>query len=880
MAKYSLLIAGDPWGNDTEETIKNYLCEGIKVFWFTDAERLEVLQKDRRFIDFFNSKAGFVRFYSNAAKIQCVIEDGKDFSGEVLIDGKTKSATVKEILDELEKNDNSFNLEQYEVEHLDKDLNVIVRAGAGTGKTHVMIDRIMYLLHMDDEFDLSQLAMITFTNKATDEMRHRLMETLNDRFRLTRNMKYLEYVEDVASANISTIHSFFRRIIQEAGPILGYGTDFRLKSFSQEREDILKELLGGYYNGKREKDPDPEVKALLGLEPYKILKLARSFWDSLGNKGYSDEEIKAFDWGKDIENDETAKLQDSLIVLLSKVEEEYEKIKISENAISMKDIIHELDKARSKSEGQFKDYITSHYKYLFCDEFQDTDSVQIETIVELNRLFESRFFVVGDVKQGIYRFRGATSTAFKYLEAQLDQEEKDHLKDDVSLNKNYRTSKDILDDKLHDIFLSWGEAGLLEYDNEKDRLYAQNTEEGRCEFESEKCFEDTEENEEDRDVNEEDRDVNEEDGDENEEVSDVKHWFKEKIKEITDNSTHKEIVCLTRTNDQLSRINGWCKEMDIPCLIQRRGTFYRSDAVLDFCAMIEGCLYEREPMYLYNLLISSYVGKEPKYKDLISCNGDEATIRKLLKEDLGEVWEGYCNSFKTKPVMAVIRQIVTETEPIKNYFIIRKKELEKELEKEPEKKQNISDDTLNEQVVIDTKQYEADLNKLIRLLTDKFSGEFVSLYDICSFVRIMIETDDKEDQEIIEQTDKNVFYVKGMTAHSSKGLQFENVLIPFMGTPFENIYRSDILISDDKKDVGWIYRNGKRESKKNNNYDELYDKEMLEIKRDETRLLYVAMTRARYGLFCYDPGEKKPLQEAEKWADLIGERENSDEKGL
>lgn len=56
-----------------------------------------------------------------------------------------------------------------------------------------------------------------------------------------------------------------------------------------------------------------------------------------------------------------------------------------------------------------------NYKYLFIDEFQDTDDIQIETILGLQKVFGNncRLFVVGDLKQSIYRFRGATLSAFE-----------------------------------------------------------------------------------------------------------------------------------------------------------------------------------------------------------------------------------------------------------------------------------------------------------------------------------------------------------------------------------------------------------------------------------------------------------------------------------
>ena len=53
------------------------------------------------------------------------------------------------------------------------------------------------------------------------------------------------------------------------------------------------------------------------------------------------------------------------------------------------------------------------YRHLFVDEFQDTDAGQMELILDVRQIVGARLFVVGDVKQGIYRFRGAEGNAFK-----------------------------------------------------------------------------------------------------------------------------------------------------------------------------------------------------------------------------------------------------------------------------------------------------------------------------------------------------------------------------------------------------------------------------------------------------------------------------------
>ena len=88
----------------------------------------------------------------------------------------------------LEEKIPAFNAAQYRVEHAGIDSNIVVKASAGTGKTTVMVDRILYLMHMVPDLNMSEIFMITFTNEATNQMNDRLQEILLKKYSLTRNI--------------------------------------------------------------------------------------------------------------------------------------------------------------------------------------------------------------------------------------------------------------------------------------------------------------------------------------------------------------------------------------------------------------------------------------------------------------------------------------------------------------------------------------------------------------------------------------------------------------------------------------------------------------------------------------------------------------------
>lgn len=122
----------------------------------------------------------------------------------------------------------NFNYQQYLVEHADIHNNTLVEAGAGTGKTFSMVSRIAYLCNkkMDAVANIAdEVATVTFTNDAANNMKVRLKQMFINYFILTGNARYLKFIEDVDRAHISTIHSFALDILRGEVLYSGLGTN-------------------------------------------------------------------------------------------------------------------------------------------------------------------------------------------------------------------------------------------------------------------------------------------------------------------------------------------------------------------------------------------------------------------------------------------------------------------------------------------------------------------------------------------------------------------------------------------------------------------------------------------------------------------------------
>ena len=815
VVRYSLLVAGETL--DVKK-IEKCLKDGIKVLWFGSREDERVLRTQfPKLMDAF-----FLSAYRNSYNVHLTIIDGNG-----IVENHSK-------LEQLEKDNPAFNLKQYEIEHDGDNPLVVVQAGAGSGKTFVMINRLLYLLHTKEDFHFSDVVMMTFTNEATDSMRRKLIDVLKDKLITTGNIRYLKWIEDVAQISISTIHSFLKSVIIEIGPLLGYGTDLKLTSMVMEKRKILRDIMDRQYGSDGGK-----VESSLGLPIHELENLALEFWKKLDNHGMSGYDVFSMDWG-DTDEWRAKKVQKSLRNLFELVEEQYDARKMENNSLAMEDIIHEFN--RVIDDVRIKEYIRKKYKYLFCDEFQDSDDVQIKTIAFLDKVYDGNLFVVGDVKQSIYRFRGATDSAFERLGDNIDYYfDTENRERTYTLTKNYRTSEDILQE-IDGVFRIWGEKEYLRYKAEgpdSDALIPQIKAPGVYKqielsgwWEIERRF------------------------------TSLVNKLERKIK-----NQHKSIMVLTRYNWQLQRVKEWCESAGKACIIRESGTFYKSPAVREFRSFAEALLYNFEPMYIFNLLRTAYCYKyvDAEYLESLAGNKSEmfSYLRGLAEEEME--LNKTSEDLKNRPVMSVLCELITTIKPsIKFGAIQKQKYIKKGYDAEEAVKQ----------AVIDAKQYEADLQKLIQILADSFLDEFSSLSDICRFIKIHMETDNEEEPAEVNDIDE-VNCIQGSTVHGAKGLEFDYVLIPFMNDTFGKNNRSEILIDKTTRQVGWIYKNKKyNQETHNNNYESLRRVEERDVIGDETRLLYVAMTRAKEGLYCFTcrTGNNG---EALTWSDLLPE-ENDD----
>lgn len=357
----------------------------------------------------------------------------------------------------------SFNVQQYDIEHATTDRDILVEAGAGTGKTYSMVSRIAFLCNKQDEPVMNiadEVAMVTFTNDAAINMKKRLKQMFVNYFVLTGYERYLKYVEDIDRANISTIHKFAINILRGESLYTGLGTNFKISSNEYERGKAYDLFLSEFLEKKEEENTNFSNE--LPIPVYDLKKKLMNIADRLFDKSINLETIKSSEMGTVVENN-IPFLNDLLLEVMFPAEAIYTETMRNSNDIDLRECLIELEKILSNGCEKLEDL---KIRYLFIDEFQDTDDVQIEVFQKLQKSINTkcRLFVVGDLKQSIYRFRGAKLNAFQKLQ---NGKKVDWCH--YRLNRNYRTDGRLLE-LFDSVFSGMGAEGILPYKPGEDQL--------------------------------------------------------------------------------------------------------------------------------------------------------------------------------------------------------------------------------------------------------------------------------------------------------------------------------------------------------------------------------------------------------------------------
>lgn len=283
---------------------------------------------------------------------------------------------------------------------------LLIIAGAGTGKTTVITERIKHLI-VSGLAKPEEILALTFTEKGASEMEERIDIALP-----------LSY----GDLWVSTFHSFCDRILRESGIHIGLSSKYKLMTQAQCVDLIRKNLF----------DFNLDYFRPLG-NPNKFIEgLLQHFSRLQDELVLVDDYLKysnAFKSDEKLEIKKTKELADAY--------KTYTELKLKENVLDFADLIIYTNKLFVDRSNILKIY-QEKFKYILVDEFQDTNYAQNELIVLLTKRHQN-ITVVADDDQSIYRFRGASVSNVVQFRKAFPKTKI------VVLTKNYRSTQEILD---------------------------------------------------------------------------------------------------------------------------------------------------------------------------------------------------------------------------------------------------------------------------------------------------------------------------------------------------------------------------------------------------------------------------------------------------
>lgn len=277
-----------------------------------------------------------------------------------------------------------------------KDGPMMVLAGAGSGKTRVLTYRIAYLI--DSGVDSFNILALTFTNKASREMRERIEKLIGS---------------DAKNLWMGTFHSVFAKILRFEAPEIGYPNNFTIYD-TDDTKSLLKSIVKEMGLNKDHYKPNVLYSRISGLKNNQV-----SVREYLDDENYRMEDRNA----------NRPKFGD--------VYREYIGRCFKAGAMDFDDILLKTAELLAAKPEVLLKYQTK-FKYIMVDEYQDTNHVQYMIIKKLAALHRN-VCVVGDDAQSIYSFRGANIK--NILNFEKDYKEYSLYK----LEQNYRSTRVIVE---------------------------------------------------------------------------------------------------------------------------------------------------------------------------------------------------------------------------------------------------------------------------------------------------------------------------------------------------------------------------------------------------------------------------------------------------
>ncbi|MFH1412612.1 MAG: UvrD-helicase domain-containing protein [bacterium] len=665
---------------------------------------------------------------------------------------------------------NKLNQEQKEaVQHEDKPLLIV--AGAGTGKTTVLINRLLYLI-TEKKVDPDNILLVTFTEKASQEL-------------IERADKALPY--GYVNLWIHTFHGLCDHILREHGLDIGLNSDFQIIN-QTEQWILIKQNLDKF---------DLDYYSPLGNPDKFIIELIKHF-SRLKDENISSSQY--LDYALEFEQDKDTMLSaaDKKHLNIDRINElanafhVYNQLLLDNKLVDFGDLIVYTLKLFNQRPDILKLY-QNKFKHVMVDEFQDTNWSQYE-LLKLLALPDNNLVATGDDDQSVFKFRGASlSNIMQFKDDYPDAKE-------VVLIKNYRSNQIILDHAYE--FIKKNNPNRLETKLKIDKkIISQIEQPGEIKYLSMPS------------------------------LLDETQTVAEMIKKLHNpgHTDWADMAVLVRANSTADRFTEELARQNIPNqFVSLRGLYYKP-IILDIIAYLKLLDNYNEPVSLLRVL--NFESFKINHLDIIAIN-------KFARKKLWSLYEALQNISVITEASGALENVNKLLQSVHKHTQLSKQSRISKVFVQ------IVHDIFLPYLDHDKNMQEFDfLNQFYKKILRFEQANPVLLFDFLQLINLEMESGDTGSLKLnFEDADT----VKVMTVHSAKGLEFKHVfLCDLVDKKFPTISRSDKIPLPDSL------------------VKEFVPEGDIHLE-EERRLFYVAMTRAKQGLYitgARDYGgvvEKKP----------------------
>ena len=808
--------------------------------------------------------------------------------------------------------------------------NLLVAAAAGSGKTTVLVERVMQLV--EEGANIDEMLIVTFTRAASNDMR----EKFRKRFREIASMGVphaQEQLERLENASISTLHSFCTDVLRNHFEAAGVDPMFRIIDDAEDKqltERALDEALeNAYLTGGEAIDrldfargparvrslvmdmhtflkerPDPEkwfenalllmdgdgeiwTKALedavreklssaLALNDYAIClagqpegpnhyvpaletdaQVIREIMNAPYRRMHSlisafkqvtpkaGKRVKAEDKTEnmvyladtmsavrkkvklavesarkivaldaDLSMDDIRRNKECVVTLYEIAQDLNERLRVYKEkrcALTFNDLEHYT--LRALSDVRVSESIKNRFSHVFVDEYQDTSDVQEAIVSKISR--ENNRFMVGDVKQSIYRFRQAEPKLFLEKYESYKSGGENEL---IVLKQNFRSRACVIDFVNH-IFRRVMHGGASEIVYDEDAMLYQGRE-----------FEGADEKAEVHIIDK--SAAEEEDGTDDgvSELSDAEregYVIAKRIHELRKENPalkYRDICILTRVRvNALSLIASVLSENGIPAYADASESYFDALEVMEIMSVLKLIVNRKRDVDLISVLRSPMVGlstsdlakirarsKGGSFFDAAMSNMDENAALKAFFEKLN-AWRVLSRSM---PIARLIRKIASETG---FYAYVG--------------------------ALPGGQQRQANIDMLSSRAQNYENTVGGSLPEFLEYAALMRARGDGESAHILSENDD---VVRLMTSHKSKGLEFPVVFVSLLGRKFRTQRADDRLTAHRDLGASLMRMDETLETMRDTIARRaIVETEIRQDRAEELRVFYVALTRAQ-----------------------------------